>query len=97
MLAGTAYFTGCAWFYTTVIGTENGVRTPIGMYWIRYTRAHPTQLMITIQLGFNVATFAGASIFTACHFQEQNAAAAYNGVGQAFIVLGALLFRHLRI
>jgi hypothetical protein len=40
------------------------------------------------QLGFNVATFAGASIFTACHFQEQNVAAAYNGVGQAFIVLG---------
>jgi len=39
-------------------------------------------------MGFNVAMFGGASIFTACHFQEQNAAAVYNGVGQAFLVLG---------
>lgn len=26
VLAGTVYFTGCAWFYTTVLGMENGVR-----------------------------------------------------------------------
>ena len=25
VLAGTARFTACAWFYTTIIGAENGV------------------------------------------------------------------------
>lgn len=53
------------------------------------TDRNPYPSHLNQQLGFNVATFAGASIFTGCHFQEQNAVAAYHGVGQAFIVLGA--------
>ena len=40
------------------------------------------------QLGFNTAVFGGVAVFTACHFQEQNIAAVYTGVGQAFIVRG---------
>jgi hypothetical protein len=38
--------------------------------------------------GFNIAVLGGMITMNYCYFQENTIAAAYNGVGQAFFIVG---------